>query len=303
MWHCPSCQRAARFPDPRHIWPPGWKCDACGFIVPHRSEIPCLGPNLSDTPTSFNPRLFETLAKVEESNFWFVYRASLIVLSLGKYFPDARCLLEIGCGVGSVLLALRTAFPGFVLAGSELFPQGLEFARRRLGSSVLLLQMDARHIPASEEFDVIGAFDVIEHIKDDQDVLAQVYAALKRGGGVVIAVPQHPWLWSPADEAACHQRRYACGELEAKLRRAGFRILHSTSFNALLLPLMFASRMIMIARARFGRAVEPLSELQGAGPLNRAFSAVLKLEVALTASGLRWPLGGSRFVVAQKPRL
>jgi SAM-dependent methyltransferase len=174
------------------------------------------------------------------------------------------------------------------------------FARRRLGDGVTLVQMDARRIPAREEFDVTGAFNVDEHIREDEAVLAEIRAALKPAGGAIISVPQHPWLWSPADDAALHQRRYARGELEAKLERAGLRILHSTSFNTLLLPLMLASRTLMNLRARRTKP-DALAEFNIALSLNRALSAVLRLEVELISAGMRWPLGGSRFVVAQRP--
>jgi SAM-dependent methyltransferase len=301
MWCCPNCRDAADFPDSGRVWPSRWTCNSCGFTVPHRNGFPCLGPEVSDTSIGFDPKLFDILAKVEESSFWFVNRARLIVVLLQKYLPDAGRVLEIGCGTGSVLLALRTAFPQLTLAGSELLPRGLQFARQRLGSNVVLLQMDARLIPAIEEFDVIGAFDVLEHITEDEQVIAQIFAALKPGGGTIIAVPQHPWLWSPADESACHQRRYVRGELEAKLQRAGFRILHSTSFNSLLLPLMIASRITMTLKARSGAGLDPLSELQAPDWLNRTLSRVVRLEVALTSAGIRWPIGGSRFVVAQRP--
>ena len=70
-----------------------------------------------------------------------------------------------------------------------------------------------------------------------------IRAATQTGGGTIIAVPQHPWLWSRADDIAYHQRRYRRGELEAKLRRNGFEVLFSSSFTALLLPLMAASRL------------------------------------------------------------
>jgi 2-polyprenyl-3-methyl-5-hydroxy-6-metoxy-1,4-benzoquinol methylase len=300
MWLCPNCRRITAFPDLQHVWPTDWSCNGCGFIVPHRDGIPCL-LKLGESPTGFDPMLLKTLAKTEESNFWFVNRAKLIVFLLQKYFPNADRVLEIGCGTGSILLSLRAAFPQLTLAGSELLPQGLQFARKRLGSNVVLLQMDARLIPAVEEFDVVGAFDVLEHIEEDELVMAQIFAALRPGGGTIIAVPQHPWLWSPADESACHQRRYFRGELDAKLNRAGFRILHSTSFNSLLLPLMIASRMAMILKARSGGGLEPLSELRAADWINRALSAVLRLEVALTSAGIRWPVGGSRLVVAQRP--
>jgi SAM-dependent methyltransferase len=256
---------------------------------------------LADIPVGFDLQHFSTLVKFEQSNFWFVNRARLIAALIQKYFPRARDLLEIGSGTGSVLLALRTALPQLTLVGTELHSQGLAFARQRLGPGVVLLQMDARRIAARDEFDVIGAFDVIEHIAEDEHVLNEIFAALKRGGGTIITVPQHPWLWSPEDDAAFHQRRYARGELEAKVEKAGFRIWNSTSFNWLLLPVMVASRLVMILRARHGIGREPLAELKMGNRLNRALSSLLRLEVNLTCAGVRWPVGGSRFVVAQRP--
>lgn len=70
-------------------------------------------------------------------------------------------------------------------------------------------QMDARAIPAEAVFDLIGAFDVIEHIEEDEAALAAIHRALAPGGVAIIAVPQHPWLWSEADDVAHHARRYS----------------------------------------------------------------------------------------------
>src|ERR1700687_2990689 len=144
MWCCPSCRHAANFNDARQPWPQGWTCGACNFVVPHSDGIPCLAPELADTSVGFDPKLFETLAGLEERNFWFVNRARLIASLLRKHFPRSRNFLEIGCGTGSVLLALCDARPQLTLAGSELHCRGLAFARRRLGPDALLLQMDAR---------------------------------------------------------------------------------------------------------------------------------------------------------------
>ena len=81
--------------------------------------------------------------------------------------------------------------------------------------------MDARNIPFESEFDVIGAFDVLEHINEDTEVLAQIYTALKAEGLMLISVPQHPWLWSSLDEYACHVRRYTALDIQQKIEAAG----------------------------------------------------------------------------------
>ena len=103
--------------------------------------------------------------------------------------------------------------------------------------------MDARRIPFECEFDVVGAFDVLEHLVEDESALAQMFNAARPGGGLLVTVPQQRYLWSASDEYAMHQRRYSRAELRAKVESAGFQIERITSFNSLLLPLMILSRM------------------------------------------------------------
>ena len=170
-----------------------------------------------------DPALFEPLARWENDNFWFVPRNYLITSLLARYFPAAEHIMEVGCGNGFVLSAIAQLKPWRRLVGSELHPEGLSIARSRLGRRAEFVQMDARAIPIAGTFDVIGAFDVLEHIEDDAAVLASMRRALRDGGGLILTVPQHPWLWSNSDQAAHHVRRYQRGELERKARAAGFR--------------------------------------------------------------------------------
>lgn len=253
-------------------------------------------PDLADTISGFDPVSFAALAEVEATHFWFVARNKLIVGLADRFFPGARRYLEIGCGNGAVLRAIAASRRWQYLVGADLHPTGLAHARARLPSSVELVQMDARAIPAVDAFDLTGAFDVVEHVADDDAVLCGLRRATRTGGGTIIAVPQHPWLWSSADEIGHHQRRYRHGELEAKLRRNGFDVVFSSSFTALLLPLMAASRLT--ERTRLGKGnVEREFSL---GPtVNAVLKAILRAEVRLTLAGLRWPAGGSRVVVAR----
>lgn len=253
-------------------------------------------PDLADTVSGMDPKNFAALAKVEAEHFWFVVRNELIVGLINKFFPDARRFLEVGCGNGAVLRAIAGSRSWDRLVGSELHPSGLAYARERLPSKVEFVQMDARSIPAVDAFDLTGAFDVIEHIADDEGVLRGMRAATRAGGGMIIAVPQHPWLWSRADDVAHHQRRYRRGELEAKLRRNGFDVMFSSSFTALLLPLMAASRLK-------GRGNETDDDVMREFTLDRRvndmFIAILRAEIRLTLAGWRWPAGGSRIVIGR----
>src|SRR5258708_13686084 len=205
---CLACAAVEPISDNGLVWPVGWRCSTCGHAVAQSDGIPMFAPDLANTVSGMNPQNFEALSKVEAEHFWFVVRNELIVGLVDKFFPDARRFLEVGCGNGAVLRAIAQSRPWERLVGSELHPSGLAFARKRLPPAVEFVQMDARNIPGLDIFDLTGAFDVIEHIADDEGVLRGMRAATRTGGGTVIPVPQHPWLWSHPDDIAHHQRRY-----------------------------------------------------------------------------------------------
>ena len=93
---------------------------------------------------AFDPAHFAGLYALEAGSFWFRGRSNLIEWALGRYFPSAREFLEMGCGTGYVLGRLHREFPQLVLSGTELYEEGLSYARERLGSDVTLRQLDER---------------------------------------------------------------------------------------------------------------------------------------------------------------
>ena len=183
-----------------------WRCPYC-FHQPKRLDGRiAFAPELAEEGEGFKAEYFGNLAQLEAGSFWFQSRNRLLCWAIERYFPNARDFFEIGCGTGFVLSGIRKILPGLTLLGSEIFAAGLVFAAKRL-PGVELFQMDARRIPFKEEFDIIGAFDVIEHIEDDELVLSQMYQAVRDGGGIFLTVPQHSFLWSKADEYSRHVRR------------------------------------------------------------------------------------------------
>jgi len=275
----------------------GWDCGACGHHTPLRAGFPALAPELDAQPEGFDPQLFPELAELEARNFWFRARNALIILALKRYFPGFSNFLEIGCGTGYVLQGVAEAFPAAQLCATEAQTEGMRFAANRVPRAAFM-QLDARRMPFDREFDVVGAFDVIEHIDDDHAVLGGLYRAANPGGGVLLTVPQHPFLWSEYDVRAHHVRRYTADELKRKIEQAGFRIARMTSFVSLLLPLMLISRR---ARNTSSADYDPLAELRIGGAASTLLELVLGFERLLIRSGLSLPFGGSLLVVAQKP--
>jgi SAM-dependent methyltransferase len=239
---------------------------------------------------------FDRLAAVEPGNYWFESRNRLIIWAIQTYFADCSSFLEVGCGTGFVLQTVREALPGARLTASDAAARGLEIARMRVPTASFV-QQDARDLDARGTFDVAGAFDVLEHVPEDADVMARLARAVRPGGGVLVTVPQHPWLWSRADDAGCHVRRYRRRELIDRLRAAGLDVVRVTSFVSLLLPVLAVSRW------RDARRTTPFDcgEFDVSRAANAALTAALTAERALIRCGVSWPAGGSLLAVARRP--
>lgn len=271
-----------------------WKCDFCHSIPEYIGSFPVFAPELAGQSEGFKVDFFENLALSESNNFWFISRNKLIIWALKKYFPGFENMLEIGCGTGFVLSAVEKEFPIPSFVGSDIFAEGLKHAAKRIKRAELL-QMDCRKIPYVEEFDVIGAFDVIEHVEEDREALKQIHRAVRPGGGIIITVPQHKFLWSKIDEYSCHFRRYSSTELRSKVEGAGFKIIRITSFVSLLFPFMLASRL----KTRSSE-YNPEDEFKINNVINRLFTKVLSLEQRFVQMGVNMPVGGSLLLIAKK---
>lgn len=240
---------------------------------------------------------FSKLALLEAGHFWFEERNRLLAWCIKRYFSNLGSFCEVGSGTGFVALYIRNQFPGIRLACAEYFTEGIQIARQRL-PQVQFVRADARYLPFRNGFDLIGAFDVIEHIEEDELVLSEFHQALRAHGGLILTVPQHRFLWSITDERAHHKRRYERKDLVGKVRRAGFRVVRCTSFITTLLPCMIASRLVGRERSSEESASR---EFQLSATINGIFRACLTCERFLIRAGISLPCGGSLLVVAVKP--
>jgi len=245
----------------------------------------------------FKIESFGHLASLEENNFWFKARNRIIIWAIKKYSLNFNSFLEIGCGTGFVTQAIREEFPFTRLVGSEYFEEGLNFARQRIPNASFI-QLDAREMTYEADFSIIGAFDVLEHIKEDNLVLKKINKALTKDGILFLTVPQHKWLWSKADDYACHERRYSSSELHEKIQNAGFEIIRSTSFVTTLLPVMLLARLV--DKNKSDTDYDPTHELRISPFINKVMEYFMIFDLYLIKLGINLPIGGSRLIVVKK---
>lgn len=178
----------------------------------------------------------ENMADLEDNHWWFRERRHIIAKAI-EGIP-ASTALDIGAGAGGNTRVLEAA--GWRATALEFSDAGVELGRAR---GLDVVQGDARDIPFPDDsFGLVVAYDVLEHITEDDKVVAEIARVVRPGGRVLIAVPADPRLWSPHDEAIGHVRRYTRPELVKLFDGPRFRINEVRSWNVLLRPVVARRR-------------------------------------------------------------
>lgn len=287
MVRCPVCSNAL---DTRY------QCSSCGFATTKRNGIDLFAPEYSEESSHFPVGTHDRLFEVEQNHFWFTHRNEIISSLLNKHFPGAQSFCEVGCGTGGVIYELSKRNPEMAFTALELYVQALTHVKRRM-PNVRMAQVDIHSLPFEEEFDVVGVFDVLEHLDDDGHALEMVARAIRPGGGVIITVPQHEWLWSSVDEYSCHRRRYHKQGLVDIVEKAGLEVVEDLSLFSLLLPAMYISRF---TAPQVDEEFDPAREMNIGKLTNMVLRSICRVEFCLQKVSLRFPFGGSLALVAKK---
>lgn len=146
-----------------------------------------------------------------------------------------------------------------------------------------------------KKYDLIGLFDVLEHIEDDHSTLLNLSDRLKDKGKILVSVPALPWLWSRHDVNHHHFRRYTRGSLKQVAEGAGLKLTYSFYANYFLLPVAIGLRAVK-ALTRSGSPDDHMPPTW----LNRKLYRVFAAERHLIGR-IRMPVGLSVFAVLEKP--
>jgi SAM-dependent methyltransferase len=221
------------------------------------------------------------LAQLEDTHWWYRERRHLLAQQLRGLVPGRA--LDSGAAGGGNTRVLRNH--GWDAVALEYGAEGAAVAHER---GLATVRGDATRLPlADASLDLVVAFDVLEHIPDDEAAVAEVHRVLKPGATYLVAVPADPRLWSAHDVAVDHVRRYTRPQLLALLERGGFRIDSVRSWNVLLRPVVALRR-----RTSNGSDLEELSPV-----VNLGLRAIITAERYLPVD--RWP-GVSLLVRAER---
>ena len=203
----------------------GIKC-YCSDVNKDHKDYPALG--------------LDNIYRSERKHFWFLSRCEYIVQTFKKYVNTDDSIIEIGAGTGSVARGLMAA--GYRPAVGELHLSGLQYAKSY--GIEECYQFDLYDPPFHNQFDVVGMFDVLEHLDDAAKALIQINSMLHDNGKLILTVPAHMWLWSREDRVAEHKLRYTKSTISSVLDGSGFQVIEIRYFFAFITPLLWLRKIL-----------------------------------------------------------
>ncbi|PRY61361.1 methyltransferase family protein [Knoellia remsis] len=229
---------------------------------------------------------------IEQPDYWwYVARTDLLYAALADFARGREQALDIGSADGPSASWLHDGQRR--LASLDIDPRGLR-DNGVCGSALELPFADA-------SFDMVSAFDVIEHCDPEADALAEVSRVLRPGGRFLMAVPAYQWAWTDFDVANGHYRRYTKARAVAAVERAGFGVERSTYAFTSVFPGFVAERLVRKARGpRHTGAVDIVKDPEVPRFLHHALLAACKVDEAILRR-TNLPFGSSVFLAATKP--
>jgi phospholipid N-methyltransferase len=146
-----------------------------------------------------------------------------------------KTVLELGAGIGNMTEELLECDRIILAERDESHLHALR-RRYRFDPHVKIMGGDLetnalKEVLSAEPLDTLLCLNVMEHLQEDTKFLKEVRSSMKAHQNLIIAVPQHQWLYSDFDRLVGHHQRYSAQELEQKIQGAGFEVVYLGDFN------------------------------------------------------------------------
>lgn len=244
-----------------------------------------------------NREYVQQYVALEKKHWWFIARKKIICRFIDQNVPGSNLrILNIGAAGGASSEWLSKY--GAVLS-VENDPWFLEHLRQN-NIDVIEASIDALPF-ADEYFDMVCAFDVLEHVGNDRQALLEMQRVCKTEGHLVLTVPALPSLWSKHDVVNEHKRRYTRLALKSLIRPTDpLRLKILSYFNFILLPPIYLARKV--SNLFFSKKAESDFQTFKVNKLvNPVFERIFSFETFLS-KWFRFPGGVSLIAVIEKTR-
>ena len=239
-------------------------------------------------------------AHLEINHWWFIIRQKIILQLLQKYVTGVKNtsykILNVGAAGGASSKWLSQFGEVYSLEYDTAFTESL------LAQNIAVVQGSITSIPFSNnEFDLVCAFDVIEHVKDDEKAFAELQRVCKPAGKICITVPAYQFLWSRHDNINEHQRRYTNTNLKKLVSKQPYnKIIYRTYFNTILFLPIFLVRIIEnIFKKNPDIVKSDFEYYQTSSFINMVLQKIFSVELFLLKF-IRLPFGVSLLMLVEK---
>lgn len=192
-----------------------------------------------------NEKYVEEYAILETTHWWFVIRQKIIMQALRNYIPSVQKnnpikILNIGAAGGASSKWLSTF--GEVVS----VEYDLQFLNYLLSQNVPVTHASITALPFEDcTFDLVCAFDVVEHVEDHHKAVKEMLRVCKPKGNICITVPAFNSIWGNHDTINGHYRRYTTKTLNKVTKtQVPVQEIYSTYFNSILFVPIFIFRKI-----------------------------------------------------------
>jgi SAM-dependent methyltransferase len=231
----------------------------------------------------------------EKNYWWHLGRLRIIKTYVSRALVDKQKakIMNVGCGTGGTIDMLEKFG---TVDNVDISDDAISFMKQN--GYTRLTKVDDIALPFKDKtYDMVGAFDVLEHIENQTGALKEWKRILKDDGAVVITVPAYQWLWSDHDKSLYHERRYTTARIKQAATEAGLRVEKKSYAIVFSLPLVVAFRYINKITGK--ETDSETSYVEVPKWVNSLFTQFLYLE-ALMHNFIKFPFGTTVVTILKK---
>lgn len=248
-----------------------------------------------------DPQFYKEYYFLERKSWWFRARLNILENTILRKLDTTKPLTILNVGVATGATTEMLQKYGEVTS-VEYDKDCCDFLAAKTGIKAICASLTELPFEANT-YDLVCAFDVIEHIEDDKLAMQEINRVLKPRGTYFVTVPAFQFLWSNHDVVNHHYRRYTQSQLSSLVNNAKLDIAYTTYFNFWLFFPIALTRFILnlLPRKKDNSSSGSDNDLVSTDSLvNKLLFTIFNSENVLLKTGMRFPLGVSILSLGNK---